>query len=139
VEDDRAHPDHAVVLDDAAVEDRPVPDRHSRPHQARKARVGVEHREVLDVRPVADLDALGIAADHRVVPDARIAPEADVAEGDRPSGDGGGWVDVGVVVAVLRHSSWISTPCFLAARLMRPLIVLTSSGLYLSALSAWLM
>jgi hypothetical protein len=36
------------------------------------------------------------------------------------------------------HCDWISTPCFLAARMIRSLIFLTSAAAYLAALSLWL-
>ena len=95
IEEDRPHADQAVVLDGAAVQDDPMADGDPAPDRAGDPRVGVDHREVLDVRLVADRDPVGVAAEHGVVPDARLDAQVDVAEDDRPGGDEGGWVDHG--------------------------------------------
>ena len=50
--------------------------------QTRDTGVGVDHRQVLDVGRFADRDPVRVAAQHRVVPDARIPADPDVAQND---------------------------------------------------------
>ena len=53
----------------------PMADGDPVAHDARHAGVGVNHRQVLDIRLFADRDSVGIAAQHRVVPDTRALSE----------------------------------------------------------------
>ena len=71
VQDDRPHPDQALILDGAAVQDDTMAHRDPVPDRAGDARVGMDHREVLDIGLLTDRDPVGIAAEDRVVPDAR--------------------------------------------------------------------
>src|SRR5690606_1231916 len=51
-----------------------------RPNDHRKARVGVQHATVLDVRSVPDLDRLVIAANDGIEPDAHILADVNIAD-----------------------------------------------------------
>src|SRR5208283_2154020 len=87
------HADQTFVLDDAAVQDHAVADGDAISDQAGNARVGVHHREILHVRPFADADALGIAPDDRVIPDAGAGSDLDVSQNNGAGRDEGGWID----------------------------------------------
>jgi hypothetical protein len=93
VEQDRAHADQTLVLDDTAVQDDAVADGDAMADQAGDARVGVNHGEVLKVRPFANADPLGIAPDHRVIPDAGVHSDLDVSQNNGAGRDEGGWID----------------------------------------------
>lgn len=95
VEQDRAHADQAFVLDHTAVQDHAVAHGDAISDQAGNARVGVNHGEVLQVRPFADADALGIAPDDRVIPDAGVGSDLDVSQNNGAGRDEGGWIDHG--------------------------------------------
>ena len=77
-----------TVADAAAVHDGAVTDRDLVPHDAREAVLGhVQHREILDVRARADADRVHVAAQHAAVPNARVAPDHDVAHDGSAGGD----------------------------------------------------
>ena len=59
-------------------------DRDAVADDARDTRVGVNHRQILDVGLFTDRDPVSVAAQDRVIPDARIPADVDVAEHDRP-------------------------------------------------------
>ncbi len=87
VEHDRAHSDQRAVADPAAVQDHVVADRAVLADLERKAHVGVQRAELLDVRPRADDDRLVVAPQHRAEPYADVAPEPDVADQAGVGGD----------------------------------------------------
>ena len=95
VEQDRPHADQTFVLDDTAVQDDAVADGDAMADQAGDARVGVNHGEVLQVRPFADAYPLGIPPDHRVIPDAGIRSDLDVSQNDGAGRNEGGRIDHG--------------------------------------------
>src|SRR5690606_26381011 len=92
-------PDQALVTDLAAVEDRTVADHHVAPHPAGEARVGMDDHTVLDVAPGPDRDPVGVAAEHRVEPDARVRAECDIADDLGAVGNVGTGIDLGVLTA----------------------------------------
>src|ERR1022692_830140 len=75
------------------MQDDAVADRDPAPHDARDAGVGMDHREVLDVRLFTDRDPVRIASEDRVIPDAGVPADVDVAEDDRPLSDENGRID----------------------------------------------
>src|SRR5260370_18295237 len=79
-EEDRAHPDQAIGLDPAAVQDGPMPHTDPGADQAGQVAVDVNHRQVLDVALFADLDGGQVPPQHRAVPDARLAPKDHVPD-----------------------------------------------------------
>ena len=87
IEEDRAHPDEALVLHVATVEDCAMPDSNPVPDRARHAFIDVQHREVLDVRGRADRNRGHVAAHDRVVPDRGVGSDGDVAKDDRARRD----------------------------------------------------
>src|SRR5262249_27315466 len=87
VEHDGPHPDQAIVADLAAVEDHPVPDGHAVADARGAALVDVDERQVLEVRALADLDAIRVSAAHRVEPHARVGPDRDLAPHHGAGGD----------------------------------------------------
>ena len=60
---------------------------------AGESRVGMDHRHVLDIGGSADPNRLRIAAEHRLVPDAGVDADLDVAQDDRAGGDEDGGID----------------------------------------------
>src|SRR5690606_966042 len=79
VQDYGAHPDQAVVLDRAAMDDRAMAYRHSRPDEGGESRVAVDDRAILYARVGADPDLVGVGAQHRVRPDRRPVAEQDAS------------------------------------------------------------
>jgi hypothetical protein len=57
-----------------------VPDRHALADDARDSFLAVQHRSILHVAVLADLDAINVAAQHRGGPDARARTEVHVAD-----------------------------------------------------------
>jgi hypothetical protein len=103
VQKDCSHADQALVLDDAAVEDDPVPHRDPAADDAGDAWIGVDHRDILDVRLVANLDPVGVAPEDGVVPDARVVPQMDMTEDDGTRGDEGRWVNHAISLCMCRQ------------------------------------
>ena len=87
VQNHRAHADERFVADGAGVDDRAVADGDPVADEARKIVREMQHGVVLDVRVVADDDAVDVAAQHRAIPHARMRAERHVAD------DGGGLGD----------------------------------------------
>src|SRR3989442_7334057 len=88
VENDGADADQAQVRDGAGVPDHPVTDGDARPDPGAEAPVGhVDDRQVLDVRLLADLDPLLLAANHATVPDAGAVAEHHAASDRRGRSD----------------------------------------------------
>lgn len=87
VQHDRPHPNERLVLDRAAVEDRPMPHTYPSTDRARHSFVDVDHAEILDVGLVTDRDRRHVPADDRMVPDTRVPPKGNVADHDRAGGD----------------------------------------------------
>src|SRR5262249_23573873 len=80
VEHDRTHADQAVGRNGAAVQHDVVADDAVIADRQREAGIGVQRRIVLDLRALAELDPLVVAAQHRAEPDAGIALEAHAAD-----------------------------------------------------------
>src|SRR6185436_12080202 len=77
-----------------------VADGHAVAEDRRPAILGdVDGRVVLDVRAGADADALHVAADDGVEPEARVGPDDDVADHDGRSGDPGGGIHARAALA----------------------------------------
>jgi hypothetical protein len=87
VQNHRAHADERFVADDARVDDRAVADGDPVADEARKLVREMQHGVVLDVRVMADDDAVDVAAQHRAIPHARMRAERHVADDGRGSGD----------------------------------------------------
>ena len=51
-----------------------------RPDRHRKSGIGMQGRVVLNLRPLAELDPLVVAAQHGVKPDAGVELEPDLAD-----------------------------------------------------------
>ena len=69
-----------------------------------QARVGVQHRAVLDVSPLADLNWRDIAAQHRVKPNAGLLAKCDIPQHNSAWSNIDGRVDlVGTKLGALRH------------------------------------
>src|SRR5690606_31571917 len=75
VEDHRLDADQTTVTDGATMQHRLVAHGHAPAHLEWKAGVGVQHGPILDVALLADLQVVGIAAQHRLIPDAGAAFE----------------------------------------------------------------
>ncbi len=93
IEHDGAHPDQGILLDLAAVQDGPVADSNSGADQAGHALIDVHHAVVLNVALGPENDGREITAQDRVVPDASLGLQRDVADQLRSSRDEGGGVD----------------------------------------------
>ena len=70
-----------------------MPDSHLAADDARKPGRDVEHRPVLDIRPVADGDGRFIAAQHGPKPYADVFAQRDVARTNRRVGDPYSWLE----------------------------------------------
>ena len=107
VHDDRAEADEGAVVEDAAVDHGHVADQHVFADErgeplggpARPLRIDVDHAAVLDVGARADPDRVDVAAQHAIVPDARLGPDFDVADQLRAGRDEGGGSMTGVLPA----------------------------------------
>ncbi len=96
----RAHADEGAVLQRRAVDHRHVAD-HAVLADDRRAtfRVGprpfhMKDAAILHVGARADDDPVDVAAQHAVVPHARVGPDGHVADDPRAGGDEGGFVDL---------------------------------------------
>ena len=87
VEHDRAHADEAVGRDAATVQDHIMADDAVLADLEGKARIGVQHRVVLDLGALAQLDPLVVPAQHRVEPDAGVGLEPHAPNDDGAIGD----------------------------------------------------
>ena len=87
VKDGGAHADQRAVADGAAVEDGAVADGAAGTDRQRRAGIGMEHAEVLDVGAGAEADALVVAADHHAEPDADLFAQFDIADDLGAAGD----------------------------------------------------
>ncbi|GAA2046133.1 hypothetical protein GCM10009819_37340 [Agromyces tropicus] len=72
-----------------------VADRDARADLDGVAGVDVADDAVLQVRPLAERDRLGLRAQYGVVPDARARREAHLPDDDRAKGDEGRRVELG--------------------------------------------
>src|SRR6266567_5504685 len=61
VQQDSAHGNEAIVLDDRTVDDGSMSDRDAAANLRRESSIGVDDRAVLDVAVVADLDRIAVA------------------------------------------------------------------------------
>jgi hypothetical protein len=75
-------------------------DQHLLADQGRQAglvagarRIDVDDAAVLEVGPSADADAVDVAAQHAIVPDARFRADLDVADQAGAGGDEGGGIE----------------------------------------------
>ena len=80
-------PIRLFVADGAAVQHHVVADDAIRADLEGKAGIGMQHRVVLDLRALAELDPLVVAAQHRVEPDAGVGLEPHAPDHDRAVGD----------------------------------------------------
>src|SRR5690606_14762932 len=97
VEDGGAHPHEDVVLDGAAVQDRPVADGDAGAHVDGEPGIGVDHDVVLEVAPRTDPDGVAVGAQDGAVPDAHLLAELDIGDEDDPRRGPGGLVDDGAL------------------------------------------
>src|SRR5262245_40547599 len=72
VEHDGANADQAAATNPATMQHRPVADGHLGADLERKTNIGVQYAAVLHVGTRTDDNWLGIAAQHRVEPDAGV-------------------------------------------------------------------
>ena len=94
VQHGRTHADETAILDGAGVDDGRVPDGHVIAEDAGKGHaVHMQDRAVLDIRPRADPDEIGVAAQHAVEPDARPCPDLDIAHDHRRRRHPGAGID----------------------------------------------
>ena len=70
IEDDRTHPDQAVITDLAAMEDGAVSGHDACPDRAGISWVGMQNCAILNVGASPDRDPLGVATENGVEPDA---------------------------------------------------------------------
>ncbi len=87
IQDRRAHSNQALILDGAGVDDRGVADRDMATEDAGEIISEVQHRVVLNVRIVADHNAIDVAAEDGVVPNAGVRAEGNIAENNGGAGD----------------------------------------------------
>jgi len=87
VQNHRAHADERFVADGAGVDDRAVADGDPVADEARRIVREVQHGVVLDVRVVADDDAVDVAAQHRAIPNAGKISNRHVADDGHGFGD----------------------------------------------------
>ena len=83
VQDGGSHSDQHFVANRAGVNNRRMTDRHVVPHQARTLVCQVQHGIVLDVRVVPDNDAIDVAPQDCVIPNAGMIAESNVADNHR--------------------------------------------------------
>jgi hypothetical protein len=79
VHNDGVHADYHVVANPCAVDRRGVSDGHPVAQDTGETGIGVQHAVVLDVRPAANADGLGVATNHGVEPDARLLADAYIS------------------------------------------------------------
>ena len=87
VQDHRSHADEAFVAHRAGVDNGAMADGDVIAHQAGQFIGQVEHGVVLDVGMVADDDAVDVAAQDGIIPDAGGRAERHVAQHHRAPGD----------------------------------------------------
>lgn len=87
VEDGGAHADEAFVPDGAGVDDGGMADGDVAANDRAEVVGQVNHGVVLDVRVIADDDAVDVTPQHGSVPDARVIAEGDVADHRGAAGD----------------------------------------------------
>ena len=83
----RAHADEAFVSYGAGVDDGGMPDGDVTADEAWELVRQVQHRIVLDIAPLTHDDAVNVAAQDGIVPDAGTIAESDVAHDDRAAGN----------------------------------------------------
>lgn len=89
IEDCRSHADEDIIRNGAGMDDGGVTYGDIIADHAGKIVGEMDDGVVLDVRVVANHDAIDITAKYRVIPDARAVAEGDVADDDGGSGDVG--------------------------------------------------
>ena len=87
VQNHRAHADKTFITDFACVDDRAVANGDPVAKETRKIVREVQHGIVLDIRVVADDDAVDVAAKHRAIPHAGMRAECDIADDSGSFGD----------------------------------------------------
>jgi len=87
IENDCAHAHQHFVADFAGVDNRAVADGNPIADEARKIVGEVQHGVVLDVRMVADDDAVDVAAQHRAIPHTGMRAEGHVTKDDSGFGE----------------------------------------------------
>src|SRR5439155_9880399 len=87
VEEHASHADQAVVLDGASMQNGAVPHPDPRADPRREPCVHVHDRAVLEIAVLADHDRGHVAAQHRVVPHARVRAQRHVPQNDRTGSD----------------------------------------------------
>jgi hypothetical protein len=87
IQNHRAHADERFVADGAGVDNRTVTDRDPVAENAREVIREMQYGIVLDVRVMADDDAVDVAAQHRAIPHARMCAKRHIADDRGVSGD----------------------------------------------------
>ena len=101
IHDAGLHPDKAVILHRAGMEDRRMAHGYVVAHGgALKIAGGVDNRAVLNVRVSADAYGVYVAAQDAVVPDIAALPDLHIADDAGRGRDEGGWMDFGHDAAV---------------------------------------
>lgn len=87
IENGRTHADQNFITDRAGMDYGGVTDGDVVADETGELVREVKNGIVLDVGMVADDDAVDVASNDGVIPDARVVAEGDVAEDDRAFGD----------------------------------------------------
>ena len=87
IEDDRAHADQTFVADSAGVDNRGMANGDIIAHDAGKIVRQMKDRVVLDIAVVANDDAVDVAAQDGVIPNAGAVAQGDVAHHYRAARD----------------------------------------------------
>src|SRR6202000_3433625 len=90
IHDAGGHADHGVVLDRAGMDHRHMADHHpAADFGPLPLARDMNDRAVLNVRPLAHTDVIGVAAQHAIEPDAGAGADSDVTDDHRIVGDEG--------------------------------------------------
>ena len=87
VKDDRTHANQYLVANRAGVNDGTMTNGNIMAHDTEAVVRQVQDGVVLDVRVVADDDAIEVTTEHGVAPDAGVMPERHVAQHHHTPGD----------------------------------------------------
>lgn len=87
VQNDGAHADKNLVTDFAGMDDRAVAHGDPITHNAWEIIRDVQHSVVLNIRVMADGDAVDVAAQDASVPNARVRAESHIADDGSGFGD----------------------------------------------------
>ena len=102
VEQDRSHPDQALVFHNTGVQDHPVPHTHPSTDQGGLSFIYMHDGGVLQVGGLPDDDRRHVAAQDRLVPHTRARSQRHVAHHDGAGRYERGRIDLGLFVDYCR-------------------------------------